>query len=777
MNGLIAVSESIVQRKCLSFDEPESWSLKDPGSYYYLPSQGIVLPFIFHCFGGKWNGQIQELKTGLIQVHLEGMPPVQIGQTLHFEGVSQTSAISPSMMTGKIQHVHIQRGVSVWEGATVLLVSLKGTRSLVSSSQTSQRGLFQREPQTIIIGRMTENNLQNSESELPAAVTKPVISISRQNAAPEDYPSFQQAPQVQSVRVSIRNGSGQLLMGYHDYPIGMNLSSLPVVVLAPGYGETKRDSLTLAYYFVSNGFHVIRYDHTNHVGESEGCHFDISLSSMKHDFTSVIQFVQQQWPQSPVIGVASSLAGRVALKAEAEHPSLALLVLLVGIVDVQQSVSVVHQEDVFANFRDGQIQDSANILGFNVGRQFLHDAIQNNFDTLASTIEDGQSLQTPLLYISAGKDAWIKPSALATFQNSVDSPVRTFLNVPEALHRLQENPKLARTTYRQIIHHCWKTLGMMPPQAPIHEPNRAALGKQNRQEKMAQTQASCTDVGPYFWHDYLGKFQTVSVCQDYVQLLDHMFHALGPIKSGERILDAGCGNGNGGLFLLRSLLAHPTMFCRRPEESIQYVGIDVVKEALGRAHDQMTQDYRVLKEFHAERMPALQMSWAQVNLQQLLPFEDHQFDRIISNLVVGYMGDPQAVLRELYRVLAPGGRMVISNLKPHGDFSGIYHNLINRAQQGSQKTEARDLLNNYGKIRQAEMEGQFRFFDPTEWRATLEAIDCVHTGVYPTFANQAYLIVLEKPRVSILPSHPINPVSVSSIPTSFPYSPIFTHAA
>jgi hypothetical protein len=63
-------------------------------------------------------------------------------------------------------------------------------------------------------------------------------------------------------------------------------------------------------------------------------------------------------------------------------------------------------------------------------------------------------------------------------------------------------------------------------------------------------------------------------------------------------------------------------------------------------------------------------------------------------------------------------------------------------------------LNNYGKIRHAEKEGQFRFFDHTEWRKALEPLNCVYAGVYPTFANQAYLIVLEKPASSIHGSLP-----------------------
>jgi hypothetical protein len=58
--------------------------------------------------------------------------------------------------------------------------------------------------------------------------------------------------------------------------------------------------------------------------------------------------------------------------------------------------------------------------------------------------------------------------------------------------------------------------------------------------------------------------------------------------------------------------------------------------------------------------------------------------------------------------------MVLSNLKPNGDFSGIYQNLVESAGQPEQREEARRLLHNYGKIRQAEKEDQFRFFDKSE---------------------------------------------------------------
>jgi ubiquinone/menaquinone biosynthesis C-methylase UbiE len=135
-----------------------------------------------------------------------------------------------------------------------------------------------------------------------------------------------------------------------------------------------------------------------------------------------------------------------------------------------------------------------------------------------------------------------------------------------------------------------------------------------------------------------------------------------------------------------------------------------------------------------------------VDIRNPLPFADNQFDYVISNLVLGYVSDPRATLRELYRVLAPGGRMVISNLKPDADFSGIYQRLVRQAQDPDQLAEARELLNNYGKIRQAEKEGLFHFYDRRQWESIVEGLG-VTANIYSTFGNQAFLIVLEKPPV------------------------------
>jgi arsenite methyltransferase len=114
--------------------------------------------------------------------------------------------------------------------------------------------------------------------------------------------------------------------------------------------------------------------------------------------------------------------------------------------------------------------------------------------------------------------------------------------------------------------------------------------------------------------------------------------SLGRLNSGERVLDLGSGAGTDSLVAVRMV---------GPEGAV--TGIDMTPEMLDKARrsaDEMGADNVEFVEGEAER----------------LPFADASFDVVISNGVIDLIPNKDAVFSELYRVLAPGGRIQVADV-------------------------------------------------------------------------------------------------------------------
>jgi ubiquinone/menaquinone biosynthesis C-methylase UbiE len=113
---------------------------------------------------------------------------------------------------------------------------------------------------------------------------------------------------------------------------------------------------------------------------------------------------------------------------------------------------------------------------------------------------------------------------------------------------------------------------------------------------------------------------------------------LGDFASARRVLDAGCGPGQFTILIAERL----------PQAEVW--GIDLAPTMIELARG------------HAKESPAAARLHFEVADVARLPFPDGHFDRVVSSGSIKHWPDPVAGLRELHRVLAPGGRAVVGEM-------------------------------------------------------------------------------------------------------------------
>jgi ubiquinone/menaquinone biosynthesis C-methylase UbiE len=146
------------------------------------------------------------------------------------------------------------------------------------------------------------------------------------------------------------------------------------------------------------------------------------------------------------------------------------------------------------------------------------------------------------------------------------------------------------------------------------------------------------------------------------------------------------------------------------------------------------------------RFEHLRFGDATARLELDLP--DGSFDRIGCSLVLPYLYDPLVTLREMRRLLRPGGTLVVSSIRPNFDPSKLYTEGVEILSRSGDADSARKLeaLRHYGnmvsRLMELEEDGRFRFLDAGALTALVSEAGFARAHAFHAFGSPPTAILV-----------------------------------
>jgi ubiquinone/menaquinone biosynthesis C-methylase UbiE len=508
------------------------------------------------------------------------------------------------------------------------------------------------------------------------------------------------------------------------------------VLIPTGWGQTKEALLPLARTIVATfraagrPVSVLRFDGIRQRGESHNdpeCavpgreHHHFTFSQGVEDIEASLDFLEGSPELRPAKTIlvtfsAAAIAGRRAV-ARDEGKRLAGWVCVVGSPDIQSMTrSISGGVDFAAGYEQGMSFGLQELLGLVVDIDRIGvDSAAERMIFLEDARRDMAQIGVPVTWYHGQYDAWMDLRRVRDMLSQGDTRDRRLITIPTG-HQVKSSRQAQETFQCVGIDIGRMALGEdLPPAAP----GRADL----RRRRLAERRRLPTvDVDLHaFWRDYLvGRDQSVGIelmtaASPYRALMRTQIRNLA-LYPGDRVADLGSGTGS----FVRELARFP-----EAPRALVVDEFDYVREAHERARGRIGSESRAAEVDVSFTLCDLDLR----HEHQRIPVRSRSYDAVIGSLVLSYLEQPLLLLREMYRILRPGGRLVVSSMCRDADISKLYVESLAELRDSSAlqtipevktsnlETVARSFLNDAARILDLEESGAFHFWDSEELEA------------------------------------------------------------
>ncbi|MDH5667081.1 MAG: PilZ domain-containing protein, partial [Nitrospira sp.] len=556
-----------------------------------------------------------------------------------------------------------------------------------------------------------------------------------------------------STRRDCRNARHQVIVGTDDHVRDQISPSTPILLIVPGFGLTKSDYLPLAYHLAANRFRTLRYDHTNHVGQSDGDITQLTMRGMQADLQNVLAFVHATWPTASVSVLAEDLAARVAIKVLARNTVAARLFLLNPVLDIGTALSTSSRHGAIGGYRNASQQGVANLWGLNVNvDQFIADVIAGGYADVASSAADIAQLATPPVIFTSPRVNRRLEQVFGSQAQSLRAMGSTPVVIPLQIDISGESgtwDERHLTAFRTIC----KVLS--PPtrdnqpashvrslqMRDVHQQRRLEQERIRIRHQVSQATREALSVA------YLAQLSQLEQLPSYRMLINELHQRLLPLDPGGTVLDIGCGMGDFAETMLTNSIYRMSHQGGAPVLPLRYIGLDLSHEALKSAQQRVQTFGRELLRTVKAAVPVsqfLETYWVQTNRTASLPVLDESIDRVLCQLALPFTVSPLECLRQSLRVLHPDGTAIVTCFQPQTDLSILFRQHYRATGVDESSPQSQIVLHFLGRVREAIRQGILHHYERNEFASLLSHAGASVIQIYPALENQLLLAIVRK---------------------------------